>query len=318
MATIKGFATLRRSCCAVKGQRNFSSVGFIGLGNMGNSMAKNIMKKGFKLNVFDINSSAVTNVVEAGATAASNVAEIAKNSEVVITMLPANDHVWNCYTGENGLLSAVKKDALFIDSSTIDPLVSQNISVETLKKGAKFLDGPVSGGVVGARDATLTFMVGGEKQQYERAKPLLEAMGARVVHCGDVGMGQVAKLCNNMLLAISMIGVSEAVNLADRLGLDPKVMTSIINTSTGRCWSSEIYPPVPGIIDSVPSSNDYKGGFTTSLITKDLGLAQAAATRSNAIIPLGSLAHQVYRSLMGQGFYDKDFSVIYEYLKGHK
>ncbi|XP_011312860.1 3-hydroxyisobutyrate dehydrogenase, mitochondrial isoform X1 [Fopius arisanus] len=300
------------------GRRNFSSVGFIGLGNMGNSMAMNILKKGFKLTVFDINKSAMTNVIEAGGKAAPNVSDVAKNSEIVITMLPANDHVWECYTGKNGLLSTVNKDALLIDSSTIDPLVSQKLSVETLKKGAKFLDGPVSGGVVGARDATLTFMVGGGKQECERAKPILEAMGSRVVHCGDVGMGQVAKLCNNMLLAISMIGVAEAVNLADRLGLDPKVMNSIINTSTGRCWSSEINPPVPGIIDSVPSSNDYKGGFTTSLISKDLGLAQAAATRSNALTPLGSVAQQVYRTIMLHGFGDKDFSSVYQYLRGNK
>ncbi|XP_011312862.1 3-hydroxyisobutyrate dehydrogenase, mitochondrial isoform X3 [Fopius arisanus] len=285
---------------------------------MGNSMAMNILKKGFKLTVFDINKSAMTNVIEAGGKAAPNVSDVAKNSEIVITMLPANDHVWECYTGKNGLLSTVNKDALLIDSSTIDPLVSQKLSVETLKKGAKFLDGPVSGGVVGARDATLTFMVGGGKQECERAKPILEAMGSRVVHCGDVGMGQVAKLCNNMLLAISMIGVAEAVNLADRLGLDPKVMNSIINTSTGRCWSSEINPPVPGIIDSVPSSNDYKGGFTTSLISKDLGLAQAAATRSNALTPLGSVAQQVYRTIMLHGFGDKDFSSVYQYLRGNK
>ncbi|XP_011312861.1 3-hydroxyisobutyrate dehydrogenase, mitochondrial isoform X2 [Fopius arisanus] len=309
---------LRKSCCAAKSRRNFSSVGFIGLGNMGNSMAMNILKKGFKLTVFDINKSAMTNVIEAGGKAAPNVSDVAKNSEIVITMLPANDHVWECYTGKNGLLSTVNKDALLIDSSTIDPLVSQKLSVETLKKGAKFLDGPVSGGVVGARDATLTFMVGGGKQECERAKPILEAMGSRVVHCGDVGMGQVAKLCNNMLLAISMIGVAEAVNLADRLGLDPKVMNSIINTSTGRCWSSEINPPVPGIIDSVPSSNDYKGGFTTSLISKDLGLAQAAATRSNALTPLGSVAQQVYRTIMLHGFGDKDFSSVYQYLRGNK
>ncbi|KAK0071005.1 hypothetical protein PV326_001782, partial [Microctonus aethiopoides] len=211
-----------------------------------------------------------------------------------------------------------QKNAIFIDSSTIDPLMSQKISIETLKKGAKFLDGPVSGGVVGARDGTLTFMVGGNEDVYKCAKSVLEAMGTRIVHCGDVGMGQVAKLCNNMLLAISMIGVSEVVNLADRLGLDPKVMLSILNTSTGRCWSSEIYPPIPGVIDTVPSSNNYQGGFMTSLMTKDLGLAQSAATRSNTAIPLGSLAHQIYRILMSHGHEQKDFSVVYQYFKNFK
>ncbi|KAK0161556.1 hypothetical protein PV327_010015 [Microctonus hyperodae] len=290
------------------GYRNFSNVGFVGLGNMGNSMAKNLLKKGHKLTVYDTNKSAVTNLVEAGARGASSAEELSKESNIVITMLPTNDHVWDSYTGENGLLRGAQKNAIFIDSSTIDPLMSQKISIETLKKGAKFLDGPVSGGVVGARDGTLTFMVGGNEDVYKCVKSVLEAMGTRIVHCGDVGMGQVAKLCNNMLLAISMIGVSEVVNLADRLGLDPKVMLSILNTSTGRCWSSEIYPPIPGVIDTVPSSNNYQGGFMTSLMTKDLGLAQSAATRSNTAIPLGSLAHQIYRILMTHGHEQKDFS----------
>lgn len=292
------FKLIKRSFIHPSGQRNYSKIGFVGLGNMGNSMAKNILKKGFKLSVYDINKSSMTNLIEAGATGASSPSEISKNSEVIITMLPTNDHVWDCYTSKNGLLNSANKNTLFIDSSTIDPSVSQNIYKECIKKEAKFIDGPVSGGVVGARDGTLTFMVGGDKEQYDKSIPILESMGSRIVHCGDVGMGQVAKLCNNMLLAISMIGVSEVVNLADRLGLDPKVMTSILNTSTGRCWSSEIYPPVPGIIDTVPSSNDYQGGFMTSLMTKDLGLAQSAATRSGTPIPLGSLAHQIYRTLM--------------------
>ncbi|KAG8041462.1 hypothetical protein G9C98_002755 [Cotesia typhae] len=231
----------------IAGRRHFSNVGFVGLGNMGNYMATNLIKKGYKLTVYDINKSAVKNLVAAGATEAKSAADLAKNSQVVVTMLPTNDHVWDSFTAKDGLLSSVQKDTLFIDSSTIDPSVSQKVSAETKKHGAKFIDGPVSGGVVGARDATLTFMVGGPKDQYERAKSLLEAMGTRVVHCGDVGMGQ--------------------------------------------------------------------GGFMTSLMTKDLGLAQAAATRSNTPIPLGSLAHQIYRILMNHGLKDKDFSVVYQYLK---
>ncbi|KAK0157381.1 hypothetical protein PV328_011129 [Microctonus aethiopoides] len=302
----------------MNGYRNFSNVGFVGLGNMGNSMAKNLLKKGHKLTVYDTNKSVVMNLIEAGARGASSAEELSKESNIVITMLPTNDHVWDSYTGEKGLLRGAQKNTIFIDSSTIDPLMSQKISIETLKKGAKFLDGPVSGGVVGARDGTLTFMVGGNEDVYKCAKSVLEAMGTRIVHCGDVGMGQVAKLCNNMLLAISMIGVSEVVNLADRLGLDPKVMLSILNTSTGRCWSSEIYPPIPGVIDTVPSSNNYQGGFMTSLMTKDLGLAQSAATRSNTAIPLGSLAHQIYRILMSHGHEQKDFSVVYQYFKNFK
>ncbi|XP_034952699.1 3-hydroxyisobutyrate dehydrogenase, mitochondrial [Chelonus insularis] len=312
-----GLNLLKKSSLS-QGKRHFSSIGFVGLGNMGNYMANNLIKKGHKIVVYDVNRSALTNLVEAGAKEASSAAELSKNSQMVITMLPTNDHVWESYTGNDGLLSTAEKNTLFVDSSTIDPSVSQKVHQEATKKGAKFIDGPVSGGVVGARDGTLTFMVGGEKEQYDRAKPILEAMGTRIVHCGDVGMGQVAKLCNNMLLAISMIGVSEVVNLADRLGLDPKVMTSILNTSTGRCWSSEVYPPVPGIIDTVPSSNNYEGGFLTHLMTKDLGLAQAAATRSSTPIPLGSLAHQVYRMLMTHGHANRDFSIIYQYLKNCK
>ncbi|XP_014205571.1 probable 3-hydroxyisobutyrate dehydrogenase, mitochondrial [Copidosoma floridanum] len=201
---------------AVGQHRNISNVGFIGLGNMGAFMAKNLIKKGYKLTVYDINRTAIDNVTSAGARGAESIAEVSRNSELVVTMLPMNQHVLSCYTDKDGIISAAKEGTLLVDSSTIDPSVSQTVAKEAEKKGLRFIDGPVSGGVVGAENGTLTFMVGGAKSHYEQAKVVLDAMGSRAVHCGDVGMGLVAKICNNMLLAISMIGVSEALNLGKR------------------------------------------------------------------------------------------------------
>ncbi|XP_015607396.1 3-hydroxyisobutyrate dehydrogenase, mitochondrial [Cephus cinctus] len=310
----------KRSCASTNifGRKNFSNVGFVGLGNMGGHMARNLLKKGYKLTVYDVNEVAVKSLVKAGAQSAENSGKIAVDAEVVVSMLPSNQHVLDCYTGENGILSSVNKNTLLIDSSTIDPSVSQTVAKQAEQSGALFLDSPVSGGVNAASAGTLTFMVGGVKSNFERAKPILEAMGSRIVYCGDVGMGQAAKLCNNMLLGISMIGTAETFNLGKKLGLDPQVLADIINSSSGRCWSSELYNPVPGILPNVPSSNGYKGGFGTSLMAKDLGLAQAAATRMEAPIPLGALAHQIYRTLIANGQFDKDFSVVYEFLKGHR
>lgn len=298
------------------GVRCYSKIGFVGLGNMGGHMAKNLLKKGYKLTVYDINKLAVTNLVEAGADCASSAAEMSKEAEVVISMLPSNQHVLDIYTGDNGILSAAKKNALLIDSSTVDPSVSQLIASRTQERSLRFIDSPVSGGVNAARDGTLTFMVGGSEMNFNDAKSILETMGSRIVHCGDVGMGQAAKLCNNMLLAISMIGTAEAFNLGQKLGLDAKVLADIVNSSSGRCWSSDLYNPVPGILPNVPSSKNYEGGFGTTLMAKDLGLAQSAATRTQAPIPLGSLAHQIYRAVIAHGFSNKDFSVIYQFLKG--
>lgn len=298
--------------------RRFSKIGFIGLGNMGNHMARNILKKDYQLTVFDVDKSAISNLIEAGAKTASTGAETAKDVDVLISMLPSSQHVLNCYTGANGVLSSVKKGSLLIDSSTIDPFVSQEISEEVEKREAKFIDAPVSGGINAARDGTLTFMVGGSIENFDSAKSILEVMGSRIVHCGDVGMGQAAKLCNNMLLAINMIGTAEIFNLGQRLGLKDSVLNDIVNSSSGRCWSSELYNPVPGILPDVPSSRNYEGGFSTSLMAKDLSLAQSAATRTNTLIPLGSLAHQIYRILNTHGLSKKDFSIVYQFIKGNK
>lgn len=309
------FSILRQKCGTILGVRRFSKVGFIGLGNMGSHMAKNMIKKGYKLTVFDVNKLAVSNLVEAGAQTASTAAEVSGDVDVVISMLPSNRHVLDCYTSDNGILSTVRKNTLLIDSSTIDPSVSQEVSKEAEKREARFIDSPVSGGVNAARDGTLTFMVGGTKANFDAAKIILEAMGSRIVHCGDVGMGQAAKLCNNMLLAISMIGTAEVFNLGQRLGLEASVLNNIVNSSSGKCWSSELYNPVPGLLPNVPSSNNYDGGFSTTLMAKDLSLAQSAATKTETVIPLGSLAHQIYRMLCTHGLSQKDFSVVYQFLK---
>ncbi|EZA56099.1 3-hydroxyisobutyrate dehydrogenase, mitochondrial [Ooceraea biroi] len=282
---------------------------------MGGHMARNLLKKGYALTVYDVNKLAMTNLAEAGAKCAASVAEMSSNVEVVISMLPSNQHVLDVYTGKDGVLSAAKENALLIDSSTVDPSVDQSIASQARERNLRFIDSPVSGGVNAAENGTLTYMVGGSKTDFDHAKSILEATGSRIVHCGDVGMGQAAKLCNNMLLAISMIGTAEAFNLGQRLGLDAKVLVDIVNSSSGRCWSSELYNPVPGILPNVPSSKNYEGGFGTTLMAKDLGLAQSAATRTQTPIPLGSLAHQVYRAVIAQGYPNKDFSVVYQFCR---
>lgn len=199
--------------------------------------------------------------------------ELAKNSEFVVTMLPNNDIVKSTY--EDMISGGVDSKTMFIDSSTVDPSISQYVQKIVKEKGASFVDAPVSGGVMGAQNATLTFMVGGTNEEFDRVKDFLTGMGKKVSHCGVCGMGEAAKICNNMMLAISMCGVAETMNLAIRLGLDPKVFNEIINSSTGRCWASEINNPVPGLNQGTPPSDNYKGGFSAALITKDLGLASS-------------------------------------------
>ncbi|CAE1291603.1 HIBADH [Acanthosepion pharaonis] len=209
----------------------------------------------------------------------------------------------------------MQKGTLLMDSSTIDPSVSQEIATKAEELGASFVDSPVSGGVNAAKDRLLTFMVGGKESAFAEAKVYLDMMGKNVIHCGAVGTGQAAKICNNMLLAISMIGTSEAMNLGIKLGLDAKMLAHILNVSSGRCWSSEIYNPVPGVKEGVPSSNDYKGGFGTALMTKDLGLAQNAAINTKSPTPLGSLCLHLYRIMCNTGFAEKDFSSAFKFLQ---
>lgn len=286
-------------------------IGFIGLGNMGAPMARNLLKAGHRLTVFDLSEAAVAGLAEAGATPAASPAAVARtDAELVITMLPASAHVKGVYLGEDGLLAHVRPGVLLIDSSTIDPLSAREVAAAARAHGNPMLDAPVSGGTGGAAAGTLTFMVGGEAADFDRAQPVLAAMGRNIVHCGGAGNGQVAKVANNMLLGISMIGVAEAMSLGVALGMDPQVLAGILNTSSGRCWSSDTYNPFPGVMDNVPASRGYAGGFGTDLMLKDLGLASEAAKQARQPVILGALAQQLYQTFSAQGHGGLDFSAI--------
>ncbi|MDE3735137.1 3-hydroxyisobutyrate dehydrogenase [Pseudomonas resinovorans] len=287
------------------------NIGFIGLGNMGGPMALNLARAGHRLHVFDLSQLAVAQLVEAGARAVDSPAAVARAGvDVIITMLPAAQHVKTVYLGEDGLLANVAKGVLLIDSSTIDPHSAREVAAAARKQGNPMLDAPVSGGTGGAAAGTLTFMVGGEAADFDRAHPVLCAMGRNIVHCGDTGNGQVAKVANNMLLGISMIGVAEAMSLGVSLGMDAKVLAGILNTSSGRCWSSEINNPFPGVLENAPASRGYSGGFGSDLMLKDLGLATEAARQARQPVILGALAQQLYQSFSLQGHGGLDFSAI--------
>lgn len=283
-------------------------------------MSKHLIDKGHHVTVFDLNKSVVDDLVKKGAKAASSVAEIGQSCKRVFTMLPTPEIITSTYAGPDGLLSRASPSTVFIDSSTIDPGTAQAVHKAAAAKNIKFFDAPVAGAVPAARAGTLVFMVGGdEKEIKELLEPYLMCMGTSVYYCGPIGSGCVAKICNNMMLAISMLGLTEALLLGKNFGLDPKLVSAIINKGSGRCWSSEIYNPSPGIIDTAPSSNDYNGGFKTNLLYKDLGLASKVAQEVCSPTPLGTLTHQFYRLLMHDSQYkDKDFSVIYKFLATKK
>jgi len=290
-----------------------NTVGFIGLGNMGKGMAENLVTKGHPVLAYDVTADAVSDIVGKGAQGASGPAQVAAGSERVVTMLPNNAIVETVY---KEVLDNAISGSLLIDCSTVDPALSKQLSQEAQAKGCQFVDAPVSGGINAASAGTLTFMVGAESEEtFAAAEILLKNMGAKITHCGGVGTGGAVKICNNLLLAISMIGTSEAMNLGIKLGLDPKLLASIMGSATGRCWSVDTYNPCPGVLDNVPSSNEYRGGFGTALMTKDLGLAQDAATRTKAATPLGSVAHQMYRVMCNAGYAEKDFSSAFQFLR---
>lgn len=292
-------------------------IGFIGLGNMGGPMARNLLKAGHQLTVSDLSQSAVAGLVEAGATAAASIAELARSDvEMIITMLPAAPHVKGVYLGEDGLLAHVAPHVRLIDSSTIDPMSARQVAEAAAARGNSLIDAPVSGGTGGATAGTLTFMVGGDKADFDAALPVLQAMGKNIVHCGPTGNGQVAKVANNMLLAITMIGTAEAMNLGVSLGMEPAVLAGIINTSSGRNWSSDTYNPYPGVMDNVPASRGYTGGFGTDLMLKDLGLATEAAKQARQPVILGGLAQQLYQTFSSQGNGALDFSAIIKLYNG--
>lgn len=293
-----------------------TTIGFIGVGNMGGPMARNLVKAGHDVKAFDLSAPALNAVVEAGAMAAASAAEAAAGVDVVITMLPAGQHVRSVYLDDGGVLSVAKAGALLIDCSTIDIDSARAVAAAAERAGFAFLDTPVSGGVGGAEAGTLTFMCGGSEEGFARAKPVLEAMGKKIVLAGGAGAGQAAKVCNNMLLAISMIGTCEAFTLGEKLGLDPQKLFDIVSTSSGQCWSVTTYCPVPGPVPTSPANRDYAGGFATALMLKDLKLAQAAAQSAGATTPLGAEAQQLYSLFANSGHAGVDFSGIVKMLRG--
>ncbi|WP_286262418.1 3-hydroxyisobutyrate dehydrogenase [Thalassotalea atypica] len=288
-----------------------ANVAFIGLGNMGGPMAVNLVKAGHQVCVYDLSAQAVIDVVEHGASTAVSAQECVKDAEFIISMLPAGKHVASVYLGENGLINHIQAGSLVIDSSTIDAQTSIVVGSTLKEQGIEFIDAPVSGGVGGATAGTLSFMVGGSVENFNRAKSVLDNMGKNIFHAGEHGAGQVAKVCNNMLLSVLMAGTAEALQLGIANGLDPKVLSNIMSKSSGSNWTLDVYNPCPDVMENVPSSNDYQGGFMVDLMAKDLGLAMDTAVTSQSSTPMGSLARSLYAMHASAGNGGKDFSSIF-------
>ena len=291
---------------------------FIGLGNMGAPMAANLLRAGHMVIGYDVNPIAVQALEQSGGRGAASAGEAVLGADAIFTMLPAGEQMRGVWTGLGGLIphlaAAKETKPLLIDCSTIDVATARDVAEIARKAGFAMLDAPVSGGTAGAEAGTLTFMVGGDADAVERATPMLIAMGSRVVHAGVAGAGQAAKLCNNMILGISMIAVAEAFVLADRLGLDRQKLFDVASTSSGQCWSLTNYCPVPGPVPGSPANRDYAPGFAASLMLKDLRLAQDAAAKSGAATPLGARALALYQEAARAGLGDKDFSAIQPFL----
>ena len=291
-------------------------IGFIGLGNMGLPMAHNLIKAGHSITGLDVSKAQLDKLVAAGGKAAAGIKEAASGADFVVTMLPAGAQVREVYLGNEGVIAAAGQDTLLIDSSTIDVETARAVFAAAEAKGLAMLDAPVSGGVGGAQGATLTFMVGGADAAFVRAKPILEKMGKTIVHAGGAGNGQAAKICNNMILGISMIAVSEAFVLAEKLGLDAQKLFDISSKSSGQCWSMTTYCPVPGPVPTSPANRDYQAGFTAAMMLKDLKLAQDAAKTSGAAAPLGADAAKIYGQYVEGGEGGRDFSGIIRFVRG--
>jgi 3-hydroxyisobutyrate dehydrogenase len=287
-----------------------ATIGFIGLGHMGLPMARNLVAAGHMVRGHDVDSTAVARLVEAGGVAAGSIAGAASDADAIVTMLPEGRHVRNVYMDQAGVFAAAASGALLIDCSTIDVETARTVAAAAAARGFAMVDAPVSGGVAGAEAAALTFMVGGPATAFERAQPLLAQMGKAVIHAGGAGNGQAAKICNNMMLGIQMISVCEAMALARRLGLPYERLFEISRVSSGQCWSLTSYCPVPGPVPSAPSNRDYQPGFTTSMMLKDLRLAQTAAQAAGASTPLGAEAYQLYSMFAAAGNEGLDFSAI--------
>jgi 3-hydroxyisobutyrate dehydrogenase len=294
---------------------NDATIGFIGTGTMGLPMVGNLLKKGFAVVAYDAVPAALDGAVKLGARAAASSADVARRSEVVVTMLPSSSHVEAVYLGPGGVREAIDSGRLCIDMSTIDPAVSRRVAAALAERGVRFIDAPVSGGVPRATDGTLAIMIGGGKKDVDDARPVLAAMGANLIHVGGVGSGQVAKLCNNLIAGVAAVAVSEAFRIAEGFGVDAKVLTDVISKSSGNTWVMEHMHPVAGIVPRSASTNDYAPGFMTDLMAKDLGLAVNAARELRIPVAVAPAAQQVLRLASSHGLGRRDFTSIYLFLK---
>ncbi|MCF6196519.1 MAG: 3-hydroxyisobutyrate dehydrogenase [Emcibacter sp.] len=292
-----------------------AKVGFIGLGNMGGGMARNILKAGHMLKVFDLNEQVVSDICAEGAMRAATANDAASDVDAVITMLPAGKHVKAVYLGAEGLIAAANEGTILMDCSTIDVDSARAVAAAASEAGLAMVDAPVSGGVAAAAAGNLTFMVGGPDEAFAAAEPFLDNMGANIIHAGQAGSGQAAKICNNMMLGIQMISVSEAFVLAEKLGLDKQKLYDISSTASGQCWALTSYCPVPGPLPASPANRDYQAGFTVAMMLKDLRPAQQAADASGATTPLGQEAMNLYTQFDGQGKSQLDFSAIVKHIR---
>ncbi len=293
-----------------------SKIGFIGLGNMGGPMVANLTGAGHEVRAFDISPDAVVRATGAGATAAANGAAAAEGADIVITMLPAGQHVRSVFLEDDKVMDVVEKGALLIDCSTIDIATARAVIGDAEQRGLEMIDAPVSGGVGGAEAGTLTFMCGGTDTAFALAEPVLQVMGKNIFHAGAAGAGQAAKVCNNLMLAIQMISVSEGFALADRLDLDRQKLFDIASTATSQCWSMTSYCPVPGPVPTSPANRDYEAGFTVAMMLKDLKLAREAAVAAGGETPLGTQATDLYDAFAAAGNEGLDFSAIFKKIAG--
>lgn len=288
-----------------------AKIGFVGLGHMGLPMAINLLKAGHQVTGYDLQEAALQQFSQAGGMSAANANEIGKEQDILITMLQTGRQVLDVCHGKNGLFHTAKKEGtLFIDCSTIDVNSARELHHLAKQQQIQFVDAPVSGGAAGAAAATLTFMVGGEEQAFYAAQPILMAMGKKIIHTGGEGSGQAAKICNNMILGISMIAISEAFILAKQLQLSPQKLFEVVSNASGQCWAMTKYAPVPGVLENVPANNDYQPGFAAAMMLKDLLLSQDSAQSVHVHTPLGSKATAIYQHFIDQGFGEKDFSAI--------
>ena len=292
-------------------------IAFIGVGNMGGPMAENLLKSGKEIKVFDVSNLMLEKAKEKGLEVATSIKDlISKEISIVITMLPEGKHSKEIYLGDNGIINKVTKDCLLIDCSTIDIETSKEIGKAATDKGIMMIDAPVSGGVMGAQKAALNIMVGGSKEAFDRALPVLNIMGKNIYHAGEIGSGNGAKICNNMSLGITMIAASESLMLAKRLNIDVKKVHEIMKNASGNSWPISVYPPLPGLIEGTPSNNNYRPGFSAGMMNKDLKLANECAKSVNAETPLGKMALQIYSKFCEDGNDSKDFSAISKVIGG--